>query len=244
VLLSLEDVLREKEIDLYSHTRSAPDILRPFGVRVSFHPFTAPERTSVRPRGRELPRRPYPRFEIPAASLERGRRRARKARVVGIHPIGSDFSEQVLAERNRAPKRLPVELVDALVAGMDDGDTSFFLFCAPEERHFYPIRRPALTIVAEEDVWDALASVPVCHLVIGVDSVIKTMAALLGIPTLVLLGEHRDRFRDRVFIRPYVGDGVMRVLRFREAANLSAEGIRAAAEALATGSRMDTPSAC
>jgi hypothetical protein len=40
VLLSLEDALQEKEINLYSHAHAAPRLLEPFGIRVRYEHFT------------------------------------------------------------------------------------------------------------------------------------------------------------------------------------------------------------
>jgi hypothetical protein len=40
------------------------------------------------------------------------------------------------------------------------------------------------------------------------------MAAILGIPTVVLVGDYDDPFRDEVFLTPYVSDGVMQLIKF------------------------------
>lgn len=214
VLLSLEDALHEKEINLYSHAHAAPRLLEPFGIRVRYEHFT--DHTRVRPTGKPLPRRQYPVFPIPPASLARAAALPVRSRVIGLHPVGSAFSRQLGHRRGTPVKQLPVGVVVRLSRALDDGDTSILLFCAPGERAAYEGADSRLQIVAHEDPWDALACVTLCHRVVAVDSLIKTMSALLRIPTIVLLGDHRDRFRDKHFIRPYVRDGVMRVVRFTD----------------------------
>jgi ADP-heptose:LPS heptosyltransferase len=227
VLLSLEDALQEREITLYSHNEDAPKLLTSFGIKVRFEHFL--DHTEVVTAGRPVRQRQYPVVPIPEASLARARALAVRRRVIGLHPIGSAFSRR-LGERRRTPlKRVPPDVVRRLLDTLDDGDTSVLLFCAPGERAEFESERlgPTVTVVAEADPWDTLACVTLCHRVIAVDSVIKTMSALRRIPTLVLLGDHRDRYRDKHFINPYVRDGVMHVVRFTDPALIDAAGVAA-----------------
>jgi ADP-heptose:LPS heptosyltransferase len=42
------------------------------------------------------------------------------------------------------------------------------------------------------------------------------MANILRIPSVVLVGDYRDPFRDDHFINPYVEDGHMKVVKFKD----------------------------
>ena len=68
-------------------------------------------------------------------------------------------------------------------------------------------------VVSYEAIWDSLSMVPECDAMIGVDSSMKTMASMLRIPTMTLVGDYAEPFRDTHFILPYVRAGVMRTMR-------------------------------
>ncbi len=228
VLLSLEDALREKALTLYSHNEDAPKLLSPYAIQVHFHHFT--DHTRVVTEGRPVRQRPYPVFPIPAGSLARARALPLRGRVVGVHPIGSAFSRRLGERRGTPQKWLPPQVVARLLDALDGGDTTFLLLCAPSERAAYDAGRANVIVVAEDDPWDALACVTRCHRVVAVDSVVKTMSALHRVPTVVLLGDHRDRYRDTHFINPYVRDGVMRTVRFTDPFRIDVEAVAALVE--------------
>ena len=60
-----------------------------------------------------------------------------------------------------------------------------------------------------------LALVRNCDLLIGAESVFKTMSSMSKIPTLVYHKDNNNRFRDRVFINPYIEAGVMSVYKYQ-----------------------------
>lgn len=73
---------------------------------------------------------------------------------------------------------------------------------------------------SDKDIIKNLFLVKYCDFLIGTDSVFKTMSSMTKIPTLVFYKDDRSRFRDRVFINPYVKEGVMFVYKYK---NISKE---------------------
>jgi ADP-heptose:LPS heptosyltransferase len=56
--------------------------------------------------------------------------------------------------------------------------------------------------------------VQICTAVVAVDSSIKTMASMLRIPMLTLVGDYEEPFRDRHFLHPYVRAGIMKTMHY------------------------------
>jgi len=75
-------------------------------------------------------------------------------------------------------------------------------------------------LACDKDIIKNLSLVRFCDLLIGGESVFKTMSSMSDIPTLVLHEDYNNRFRDRTFINPYVKKGVMYVYKYK---NLSKE---------------------
>ncbi len=73
-----------------------------------------------------------------------------------------------------------------------------------------------LMIPMSAKIMDSLSLVNQCDLFIGSDSVFKTMASMLKIPTIVLHEDSANHFRDRVFIRPYVDTKIMFVYKYKK----------------------------
>ena len=54
---------------------------------------------------------------------------------------------------------------------------------------------------------------------VGSDSAFKTLSSMLQIPIMVWLGDYIDDMKDNTFIKPYVSDGHMEVLRYTNLKN-------------------------
>ena len=54
-----------------------------------------------------------------------------------------------------------------------------------------------------------------CNLLIGGESVFKTMSSMSKIQTLVIHEDNNNRFRDRVFIYPYIQQDIMHVYKYK-----------------------------
>jgi ADP-heptose:LPS heptosyltransferase len=95
-------------------------------------------------------------------------------------------------------------------------------------------------VIAFDDIWTSLACVAHCHCVLATDSAIKTMAAILRIPSVVLVGDYPDPFRDQVFLTPYVNDGIMRLIKFTDIDTLNPSDMVTSALAQCSGSKAGT----
>ena len=66
-------------------------------------------------------------------------------------------------------------------------------------------------LACDKDIIKNLSLVRFCDLLIGGESVFKTMSSMSRIPTLVLHEDNNNRYRDRTLINPYVQKGIMHV---------------------------------
>ena len=66
-----------------------------------------------------------------------------------------------------------------------------------------------ITFACDKNIIKNLALVKFCDVVIGVDSVFKTMSSMSKIPTICFYEDVKSRFRDRVFIEPYTSEKIM-----------------------------------
>jgi ADP-heptose:LPS heptosyltransferase len=80
--------------------------------------------------------------------------------------------------------------------------------------------RKELFLANDKDITKNLALVRFCNLLIGGESVFKTMSSMAKIKTLVIHEDNNNRFRDRVFTNPYIQAGVMNVYKYK---NLDSE---------------------
>ena len=75
--------------------------------------------------------------------------------------------------------------------------------------------RKELFLANDKDITKNLALVQFCKLLIGGESVFKTMSSMSKIKTLVIHEDNNNRFRDRVFTNPYIQTGVMNVYKYK-----------------------------
>jgi hypothetical protein len=132
--------------------------------------------------------------------------------VVGVHVGGSEFSIKTLKQFGHVSKALPPSLPIRLLS-----DTmNVQLFGSEAEISKMKLHeRKNFKIVCDRNIMFSLSYVAQCTFFVGSDSVFKTMSSMLKIPTIVWLGDYRDDFRDQMFINPYLSDGVMSVIRYR-----------------------------
>ena len=77
---------------------------------------------------------------------------------------------------------------------------------------------------SDKNIIKNLSLVKFCDLVIGGESVFKTMSSMSSITTLVIHEDNNNNFRDRTFISPYVKKSVMYVYKYKK---LSKEALSA-----------------
>ena len=76
-----------------------------------------------------------------------------------------------------------------------------------------------LFFATDKDIAKNLSLVQFCDLLIGGESVFKTMSSMSKIKTLVIHEDNNNRFRDRVFTNPYIRTGVMNVYKYKNLDN-------------------------
>ena len=76
-----------------------------------------------------------------------------------------------------------------------------------------------LFFATDKDITKNLSLVQFCDLLIGGESVFKTMSSMSTIKTLVIHEDNNNRFRDRVFTNPYIQTGVMNVYKYQNLDN-------------------------
>jgi hypothetical protein len=221
MLLCLQSAIEARHIDVYSHFEKAPDLFTPFGVHVRRFVYCETKEAFglAVPAGEPLRRDTYPRFPRLPAPIPRP---ANDVMVIGLHAEGSGFSNDILARRGRPSKNMSDRFVVRLLHGIGARypGAHLFGFAAPNRspdigRLFAEHCRNPFSIVAFPNIWESLACVYHCDAVIGADSSIKSMSALLRIPTVTLVGKYRDAFRDETFIEPYVRDGIMKAIYYK-----------------------------
>ncbi|MEJ0071671.1 MAG: hypothetical protein WDO24_26335 [Pseudomonadota bacterium] len=158
---------------------------------------------------------PCPRVQISRSRRSRDRPTCSPAAgrpVVGLQLGGSRYSIARLTGAGLASKALPTRLADWLMAK----DVDILLLGSAEEIDSSGIAEtPRLKFVCFPDIVASLAHVALCTALIGSDSVFKTMSTHAAHPNDRLAGHtNRDDFRERIFIRPYIADGVLSVFRY------------------------------
>jgi ADP-heptose:LPS heptosyltransferase len=131
-----------------------------------------------------------------------------KRKTVGVHISSSLF----------APKKsLPVAFLRLLVNTLLLKNFNVIFFSTKEEfKVSSMIQHKNLKSAHDIDITKNLSLVEQCDFFIGSDSAFKTMSAMLKIPTIVLMHNDKNAYRDRVFIDPYVKKGVMSVYKYEK----------------------------
>lgn len=198
ILLRLDNIKPDEFYFVVSHFDQAGDLIKPLTSNFQYIPMLDPSVTVPD----EVEPVTYPRLPIPDESLKLADEvlDANKT-YVGLHPLGSKISRAFDSMYGRPSKFMPKTFIDGVVSNLVSADVEVLLFCAPDETTLFKDIKN-VTIVCHPNIWDCFAFVSKCSLVIGTDSAIKTVSAILHIPTIVVLGDYKDPGRD-IFIKPY-----------------------------------------
>jgi ADP-heptose:LPS heptosyltransferase len=228
MLLAAESAISEGVVDVFSHYDKAPDVYETLGVKINrFEYFDSYKALhSVFFPGSPLPPTKYPKVAWPTPCIHR----LKQEKIVGIHVEGSAYSNKVWAARGQPTKDMGLEFLQNLFKEIDKLDVGVYLFCSPSRnteisRIFMDNADNEFYTIAFPNVWESLSCVSHCNSVIASDSCIKTMAAIQQIPSIVLVADYADPFRDETFLNPYVQDGIMQVVKYRDTKDLSAREI-------------------
>jgi hypothetical protein len=130
-----------------------------------------------------------------------------KPYVVGIHMGSSKIA---------SGKALSLNFVIKLLKKLTQLQHKIILFGTEGELKLLKIKSSQDVIFAKDkNVIKNLSLVNQCDLMVASDSVFKTMASMLTIPSIVLHKDNKNPFRDRTFIEPYVKAGSMSVYKYQ-----------------------------
>ena len=131
----------------------------------------------------------------------------KKPYVIGIHMGSSKLA---------AGKALTLDFVLKLLALLINEQYKIILFGTKNELKSLHIKtHRAISLAQDQNVIKNLSLVHQCDLMIASDSVFKTMASMLKIPSVVLHKDNSNHFRDRTFIEPYVKANCMSVYKYK-----------------------------
>jgi len=128
-------------------------------------------------------------------------------KVIGLHLNGSKYAEEANLLNGLPSKNIPIKILEKII----EFKCNIILFGSPKERAAINFSESdSFRFSSSVEIAESLSSVRVCDLFIGCDSAFKSMSSMLRIPTLVWLPNYEDKFRDNIFINPYVKDGIMK----------------------------------
>jgi len=149
--------------------------------------------------------------------------------VVGFHINGSSYAIKTQTQFGMILKSIPIQVITELISE----NYNAIIFGLKEEIYQIGLKESEnLRLIADENPAKSLAYVQQCQVVVASDSGIKTMSAMLKIPTMVWLGDYKDPPRDQMFIDPYVRDGVIQTFRYKNLDVDLAKGLKITKEFL------------
>lgn len=225
-----DDAIEESRIKVYSHAKTAGDFFSGLGVQAEVQHFTNIEAISPSVEEGDLLRTLFYNFSPPEKSLDLAYSNiGNQDYVVGIHPLGSVFwNEYVQKQHIPIQKIIEPTAVRSLI-NLFDTHTRIIIFGAPGELENYKQALsdlPNITWVEYENIWDSLAHVLCCHLVIAMDSCIKSMSSGNRIPSIVFVPNTHDPFRDQLFIDPYVSQGLMNAIKYNTIGEIEVDKVK------------------
>lgn len=129
-----------------------------------------------------------------------------KRKTIGIHAGASSLGSH---------KAIPAGFTKELLAYLNRENYKIILFgTAKELSQMQALKNKDIVFASDKNIIKNLALVNDCDLLIGSDSVFKTMASMLKKPTIVLHQNIKNNFRDRVFITPYIKEQLMYVYKY------------------------------
>jgi len=197
LLIRVGNIKPDEHYVIISHYDQAADLIKPYTSNFEYVPM----RGSVASIQGEIDTVAYPELKIPPQFIEEAKSTLPSNKtIIGIHPIGSKMSLVVDAQFGRPNKFMPPNFIKGIVSELGNDSVEFLLFCSPEEVHLF--KNLGLRIISEPDIWKTFAYVACCDLMLSVESALKTVSAMLHIPTVVAVGQYHDPWRVK-FLDPY-----------------------------------------
>lgn len=197
ILIRLGNIIPEEYYVVISHYTDASKLVEKYTANFQYIYMHTP----IGQMDLEVSPMYYHKLRIPESSIIKAKKLCpKKKHRIGIHPIGSKLSLVVDYHSSRPQKYIPPIFIENLLKEFNNKDIEFILFCAKDEVELF--NKLPIKIVSEDNIWDTIAVVNTCDIVLGVESAIKTVSSMLNIPTIVLLGDYEDSYR-KYFIDPY-----------------------------------------
>ena len=129
-----------------------------------------------------------------------------KRKTIGIHVGASSLGSH---------KAIPAGFTQQLLAYLNRENYKIILFGTKKElSQMQELKNKDIVFASDKNIIKNLSLVSYCDILIGSDSVFKTMASMLKKPTIVLHQNIKNNFRDRVFITPYIKEQLMYVYKY------------------------------
>lgn len=129
---------------------------------------------------------------------------------LGVHFSRSQFRLIDETNRNALQSFLPLSFISLLMEHLSKLNINIILFGTKKEITSYGLRQNnKLKFANHKNIVNNLSLVPQCDVFLGSDSVFKSMSSMLRIPTILLKANINENFGSRMFIDPYVKEGVM-----------------------------------
>jgi ADP-heptose:LPS heptosyltransferase len=140
-------------------------------------------------------------FDVfPFASSEKKRAHDRLMPVIGLHMSPSAMTSNPLSR----------DFIDQLMNTLLSYQIKLVLFGTQAELSQFEFQKnDRISFASHENIIENLAKVQYCDVMIGADSVFKTMSSMTKIPTIIFYEDVKSHFRDRVFIDPYAKEKIM-----------------------------------
>ena len=133
---------------------------------------------------------------------------------LGIQLGGSSISIELQNKIGLPNKALPVDLLHSILA-LDAFNV--IVFGSQEEINSYGLlENDRLHFACYPNIDESLSLVSQCDGFVGSDSSIKSITAMLQIPTFVWMGDYQDPYRDANFIDIYGNNPSFKVFRYKD----------------------------
>ncbi len=146
-------------------------------------------------------------FDVfPFTSSEKKRAHDPLIPVIGIHMTASAMTSNALSR----------DFIDQLINTLLLYPINIVLFGTQKELSIFNFKKhDCISFASHENIIENLAEVQYCDVMIGADSVFKTMSSMARISTITFYEDIKSHFRDRVFIDPYVKEKIMFAYKYK-----------------------------
>ena len=140
--------------------------------------------------------------------------------ILGVHFSRSQFASKDETSKNVLQSFLPLSFINSLIKDLSKLNINVILFGTEKEIVSYGLKQNnKLKFACHKNIINNLSLVPQCDFFLGSESVFKTMSSMLKIPTILLKANKKENFGSRMFIDPYIREGVMYKLVYKNALN-------------------------